>query len=562
MSPPKPLADKSADQLTDRMKAVFLASLAKLKKKQEDPVSLLTALSDWIEDFRIESAQRLLAQAEVYERYRSKFAVVSNVAEHSWKTWRASGAKEASADVHACRLAFPGRRCRVTTWLAWDVMSFKVPSDDDRDTYAMQADALYAAVLAGEWSILEAIARALEETPAGSSTTNPGSWVTSIGQLIWAVRHERVKSLFDEFGKAIETRPAVRAQVGDDAFTRMPADAAAISWMTSTVPPKALIDSADGIIQVDGESFVPQPDSGGRLVPQSWDVLPRDAQQKPHQTLLPLQWGQESSPASLAVTLIRNATGIIHPMAGKMIPFMFACGSPDGRRTKTPLGTLTALLNPSKKRIQKRDMELVGHVLEKLGEIYVHFPDGTKSQLFNTDSPITPQHSSPSQEVGWRIGGKFAEQLKGKQRGFYLINLTAILKMDLLNPRLFCYAMKLPALWNASKRDRTFDSNIFPTFQLDALAAMAGTLTTGAVEYLKAKNAHTPKNNLRVEVYKTRESLRDDMDALRQYGIISTWEVPGSRDLVRPMPSETYQEAYRRTVKKKDGEKEEDDDAE
>jgi hypothetical protein len=320
------------------------------------------------------------------------------------------------------------------------------------------------------------------------------------------------------------------------------------------------------VIKGDHYTQAPRLIEEAALLPKSWALLPADHQRRPHQTALPVDTGQSTPPPpdaepveALALAVTSHQGYVMTTGAAKLALLLLA--SPEvrtGQLAKATLGELSALTRPDLKRIRARDHEATARSLDELRGLFVFLPDGTKVQVFDVQSPSTPQDATPDMLLHYGLTGTFVRtlamanrgDLKGPRltgheyRGEFLINLTGAMRLPNNKPPLLRYYVRFASHWNASfTSGGAFDESKMQGRTLDDWAAIANALSPAVVEYLTVKRSQQNTFDRRSQLSIERRHARDDLTLLeKKYGLI---RLEQQGDLWKPLPPEEYLEAWK-----------------
>ena len=322
--------------------------------------------------------------------------------------------------------------------------------------------------------------------------------------------------------------------------------------------PRALDAAAvlGGPFKMDGETYAGAPEMAGAAVgralrPRALDIVHADwLDNKPQLTLaLDLNIPTEAVKEYMIETAARTAhLGGLPNMCPKLLGFMFAAAPMTASPVKGTLLELAHWLYPDWKdrRQSSRDLKGLGlaFVAVKGLRLVETKPDGTLHpyDLFTMDYDLS---SKPETELGFMINPWLATRMQGGAGGgYFLVNMTRWLAMDIRNPRLFPLALRLASLWDkARKRSGPYDPGLLKPILADRLAWECNTLSEGAAMFRTGK---TDARTAKAALHATRDNLEADLDTLKEAGLLGEWEkkkVHGQGFELRPIPPADYAEA-------------------
>lgn len=317
-------------------------------------------------------------------------------------------------------------------------------------------------------------------------------------------------------------------------------------------------------VDVDGETYAPEPDIAGAAVgralrPRGLDIVPGDWLGNPAQLTLALD--VDAPPEALQEYLgavVETAARTAHlarlpNMCPKLLGLMFAAAPMTGRPVKGTLGEVAHLLYPDWKdrRQNKRDLVGLGAAFAAVKGLRLveTEADGTRRpyDLFVMDYALT---AKPDADLGWMINPWLVERMKGGKRGgFFLLNMTRWLALGIQNPRLFPLALRLAAMWDKARKGGVYDPARLQPIDADRLAWDCNTLPEGAAMY--RANPKTAAQAGKVQLLRARANLEADLDALQEAGLLGPYvkrKVHGEGWTVLPVPPADYAEACKRAV--------------
>ena len=336
--------------------------------------------------------------------------------------------------------------------------------------------------------------------------------------------------------------------------------------------PRALDAAAvlGGPFKMDGETYAGAPEMAGAAVgralrPRALDIVHADwLDNKPQLTLaLDLNIPTEAVKEYMIETAARTAhLGGLPNMCPKLLGFMFAAAPMTASPVKGTLLELAHWLYPDWKdrRQSSRDLKGLGlaFVAVKGLRLVATKPDGTLHpyDLFTMDYDLS---SKPETELGFMINPWLATRMQGGAGGgYFLVNMTRWLAMDIRNPRLFPLALRLASLWDKARvRNGPYDPGLLKPILADRLAWECNTLSEGAAMFRTGK---TDARTAKAALHATRDNLEADLDTLKEAGLLGEWEkkkVHGQGFELRPIPPADYAEACilaARNIKKKTAE--------
>ena len=400
-------------------------------------------------------------------------------------------------------------------------------------------DAVRTLFFAGGWDYL-----------SHTLSQRKGHWLAVLAKPWLAERLERVEREAEALPIAI--RPISETESGN-------------RW---TPLPRALdVASVMGgpyTVQVDGESYTPEPDFaapaiGHILSPRGVDIVPGEWLERwdarPEQMRLALD--VDTPPDALQEYMVETATKTAHlaklgNMCPKLMGFMFACQPVSGRGIKGTLGEVAEYIYPDfkERHQQTRDLKTLGAAFVAIkGLRIVHTkPDGVRHpyDLFTLDYDLS---SKADAELGWMLNPWLVERMQGGPGGgFFLLNMTRWLSMGTQNPRLFPLALRLASIWDKARVNGIYSPSHLHAIEADRLAWECNSLPEGAAKFRAGKSDGRSEQN---QLIRARQKLESDLDTLKEVGLLGNWEkkkVHGAGFTVRPVPPDDYPEACRRAV--------------
>jgi len=414
-------------------------------------------------------------------------------------------------------------------------------ADPEKIDFLGGVDALRSLVTENHWAI-----------PSEFLGIAKGHWMAHLAAPWLAERLERVQR--EEKALSVDIRPISETDAGN-------------RW---TALPRALdvasVLNGSFTVQVDGESYTPEPDfaapaMGHILSPKGVDIVPsewlKDWTERPEQMNLALD--SEAMPPALEEYMVETATKTAHlanlgNMCPKLLGFMFACQPISGRGIKGTLGDVAQYVYPDFKdrHQQTRDLKTLGAAFVGIkGLRVVHTkPCGTRHpyDLFTLDYDLS---SKADAELGWMLNPWLVERMKGGPGGgFFLLNMTRWLKMGTQNPRLFPLALRLASIWDKARVKGIYSPSHLQTIESDRLAWECNSLPEGAAKFRAGQSDGRSEQS---QLIRARQKLESDLDALKEVGLLGNWEkkkVYGAGFTVRPVPPDDYAEACRRATDK------------
>jgi len=316
-------------------------------------------------------------------------------------------------------------------------------------------------------------------------------------------------------------------------------------------------------VEVDGETYAPEPELAGpaalALRPRGVDIVPADWLGNPAQLTLALDL--DTPPDAVMEymgAVVESATRTAHlaklgNICPKLLGLMFACAPMTGRMVQGTLGELARMLYPdwTSNRRGKRDLEGLGLAMmaAKGLRLVETEPDGTRRpyELFIVDMALT---AKPDAVLGWTINPWLLKRMQGGTGGgFFLINMTRWLALEIKDPGLFPLALRLAALWDGARVHNGLpDPARLRPIEADRLAWECNTLPEGAAMFRAGK---TDAEAGKVQLKRARANLEADLDALREAGLLGPWKktiAHGRGFDVLPVPPADYAEACKRAA--------------
>jgi len=295
--------------------------------------------------------------------------------------------------------------------------------------------------------------------------------------------------------------------------------------------------------KVDGDRYTNAPGANAPALylPRTHELLPRFADQKPGQRVLPFEAFEPAEPATLALAGLTAERDLMTPTGGKLA-VLLACGFA-GRAT---LRTWTKLLQPGRPRYQPRDDDATAEAFNCLQDLRVYLPEGTCFRVFDMEWPYDRGTSDPSQMVGGMRGQLF-EQFAGNQRGWqrsergeFVINLDGYLRLDNRQAQLQRYYLRAAAAWNvASDPTGKFERGRLEPVNVERLAVLCNALSPTAVGLLRGQAGNRRK------LYEAKRKASESLEQLRADGLVQL-ERPGRtrKSELLILPPEAVLEAW------------------
>jgi hypothetical protein len=330
-----------------------------------------------------------------------------------------------------------------------------------------------------------------------------------------------------------------------------------------------------GPVIVNGESYAREPGQSGAVVgqllkPRAIDIVPEEWTKSPRQLSfesVELDMAHPIDPdveEYLMVTATHAAASSMDlpAMAAKLVPLMFATSPMDGRPVHGTLEDAASLLYPKLtgrdgRKHKSRDLARIGAALAAMRRLrLVEKRENGRLHSYSLFSVAYDLSTEPDAEVEWALDPILAARMKGggneRGGGFFLVNFSRLMSMDIKNPRLFALYLRLAGMWNSSKdfKSGRFRPELIKPMDLDTLASLSNSLPRNAAEYMAGRRTD---QSSRVAYYEARKRLISDLEDLKDKGLVGELNLQsphGKAWTVRPQPDEDLQEAYKLAVRK------------
>jgi hypothetical protein len=330
-----------------------------------------------------------------------------------------------------------------------------------------------------------------------------------------------------------------------------------------------------GPVVVNGENYAREPGQSGAVVgqllkPRAIDIVPEDWSKMPRQLSFEAVELDMTAPVDrdvedyLIVTATHAAAANLDlpAMAAKLVPLMFATSPMDGRSVHGTLEDAAMLLYPNLsgrdgRKHKARDLARIGAALAAMRRLrLVEKRDNGRLHSYSLFSVAYDLSAEADAEVEWALDPLLASRMKGggneKGGGFFLVNFSRLMAMDIKNPRLFALYLRLAGMWNSAKDFKAgkFRPELFKPIDLDQLATLTNSIPRNAAEYMAGKRKD---QSSRVAYYEARKRLIGDLEDLKDRGMIGDLNLVnphGKPWTIKPMPDNDLQEAYRLAVRK------------
>lgn len=330
-----------------------------------------------------------------------------------------------------------------------------------------------------------------------------------------------------------------------------------------------------GPVVVNGENYAREPGQSGAVVgqllkPRAIDIVPEDWSKMPRQLSFEAVELDMTAPVDrdvedyLIVTATHAAAANLDlpAMAAKLVPLMFATSPMDGRPVHGTLEDAATLLYPNLsgrdgRKHKARDLARIGAALAAMRRLrLVEKRDNGRLHSYSLFSVAYDLSAEADAEVEWALDPLLASRMKGggneKGGGFFLVNFSRLMAMDIKNPRLFALYLRLAGMWNSAKDFRAgkFRPELLKPIDLDQLATLTNSIPRNAAEYMAGKRKD---QSSRVAYYESRKRLIGDLEDLQERGMIGDLNLVnphGKPWTIKPMPDSDLQEAYRLAVRK------------
>jgi hypothetical protein len=362
----------------------------------------------------------------------------------------------------------------------------------------------------------------------------------------------------------IQIRRAIVTNTSGDQFTPLPLALEQASYLFG------------GPVVVNGEKYAREPGQTGDVVgqllkPRAIDIVPEEWTKSTSRQLSfePMEM-DFSAPFDQDVEefLIVSATNAaassleLPAMAAKLVPLMFATSPMDGRPVHGTLEGAASLLYPNLtgrngRKHKQRDLVRIGAALAAMRRLrIVEKRDNGKLHSYSLFSVAYDLSAEANAEIEWALDPLLAARMKGggneKGGGFFLVNFSRLMEMDIKNPRLFALYLRLAGMWNSAKDFKAgkFRPELFRPVKVDTLAALSNAIPRNAAEYMAGKRTD---QSSRVAYYESRKRIISDLEDLKERGLVGEINLinPHGKDwTVQPMPDADLQEAYRQAVRK------------
>ena len=305
---------------------------------------------------------------------------------------------------------------------------------------------------------------------------------------------------------------AVQDESGDQ-YVKVPKVASAIGWSFG----------GKGVaVEIDGDKY-PKAPAITRYVSRSNALLPKT--KRPAQLQLPVGFDeQEDIPFALGVT--QDSQFVFNPMVAKVALYMLATtGSGFNRST---VGDVTRDINPSKKRIRRRDHETTVQAFRDLRTAVIVLLDNTDVTLFDIRAPADPNKALHDQPLVWAFGRNLMDVggagLLKALRGEFVLNLTGAMRLSAKEAALLRQYIAACSLWNDAKNpsSKRFDPQFLEQFTIEDWAQRTNTLSTEAAQYLSENNP-----GKRHKLSRDRKRTKKGLEALKEEHELIELEVKG-----------------------------------
>ena len=325
-----------------------------------------------------------------------------------------------------------------------------------------------------------------------------------------------------------------------------------------------------GPVVVNGENYAREPGQSSTVVGQllksrAVDIVPEEWTKSPRQLAFNGIELDLSSPVDrdveeyLIVTATQAAaTSLDLPaMAAKLVPLMFATSPMDGRPVHGTLLDAASLLYPNLmgrngRKHKSRDLTRIGAALAAMRRLrLIETRDNGRAHSYSLFSIAYDLSTDPDAEIEWALDPILAARMQGggneKGGGFFLVNFSRLMAMDIKNPRLFALYLRLAGLWNSAKdfKQGKFRPELFKAIDIDQLAALTNAMPRNAAEWLAGKRKDQTS---RIAYHQTRQRLISDLEELREHGLVGDLNLlkpHGKAWTVQPQPDLDLKEAYR-----------------
>mgnify|MGYP000929505089 FL=1 len=368
-------------------------------------------------------------------------------------------------------------------------------------------------------------------------------WLSQVAKSLW---HDEVKPELD--------RPTTSVRVyGHGGYSKIPKVVAGMGWAVEGPPMDRTVCLDD--VDYGLEPLIAQRVAAGRvLVPRGLALLPSD--KRPHQSPLPFEYEADADTLPMALAQASSA-GVLSIDAFKAILLAFAnTDVVGGDLARGTLAEWTKRVRPYLTRTQARDYQQVAQGFHEADSIRLYLPDGSDLRPFDVRRPTDTK--SPERDAEVRIGltQTFRETLgasfgDNRYRGEFLLDLTGAMNLHGLDGarRLRLYTT-IAAHWGAAFHGEAsklgeFNPAMMPPHTMEQWGAMANTLSSAAVEFLRHK---TTRSSAKTALSDDRRAVADDMEHLVSAGLIGSIEKKGGG--LQPRPPEAHQEAFRQIRKR------------
>lgn len=300
-----------------------------------------------------------------------------------------------------------------------------------------------------------------------------------------------------------------------------------------------------GPLVVNAERYTETPEVA-RYRPRGFDVVPESILKRRKNALLPGMEPHQPVNEFLALTATK-AAGLdktLPRLTAKLVPVMFATCRGDTLVSGT-LEELTRLLNPKATRIQKRDLETAaGSLVAAAGLRMIERLENGRFKPYNLFDVDYEFSTARDAKVGWTLNPWFAARMTKGGTGYFLVNIDRLLTLDTQQPGTIAMYLNLAGWWHTRGRQRgTFHADrCEPRLLLD-LAKEVNALSPTAAEY-----ANTRGEAARWSTSACLTRIRDDLDSLKEAGLIGSLEITGRGTKARAiiLPDDGYVEACNR----------------
>jgi len=324
-----------------------------------------------------------------------------------------------------------------------------------------------------------------------------------------------------------------------------------------------------GPVVVNGENYAREPGQSSTVVGQllksrAVDIVPEEWTKSPRQLAFDAIELDLSSPVDrdveeyLIVTATQAAASSLDlpAMAAKLVPLMFATSPMDGRPVHGTLEDAASLLYPNLtgrngRKHKARDLTRIGAALAAMRRLrLIETRENGRGHSYSLFSIAYDLSTDPDAEVEWALDPILAARMQGggneRGGGFFLVNFSRLMAMDIKNPRLFALYLRLAGLWNSAKdfRQGKFRPELFKAIDVDQLAALTNAMPRNAAEWLAGKRKDQTS---RIAYYQTRQRLISDLEELRAHGLVGDLNLlnpHGKPWSVQPQPDDDLKEAY------------------